>query len=105
MKKRAHTRTAYEEESRLFYVALSTFVIVAGAYMYFVSASVVNVVMRMEVDGDIRALTTKVGELEAAYIEKQHAVSSDIAGMRGFVMADTKIFIDKAEDTLVLGSN
>lgn len=105
MKKRTHTRTAYEEESRLFYVALSAFVMVAGAYMYFVSASVVNVVMRMEVDGDIRELTTKVGELEAAYIEKQHAVSSDIAALKGFVMAEKKIFIDKAEDTLVLRTN
>lgn len=106
MKKRKHTATgAYGEESRLFYVALSSCLIAVSTYMYFVSVSVVNVVMRKEVDVEMRELTTTMGELEAAYIEKQHAVSSDIATARGFVMADSKIFIDKAADTLVLSRN
>jgi hypothetical protein len=78
---------------------------VVAAYMYFLSLSVVHVVMRQEVDSDIRELNTMVSELEASYIEKQHAVSSDIATMKGFVMAERKVFIDKGGDTLVLSRN
>lgn len=106
MKRHAYTKTrAYGEESRIFYVALFALILVVSSYMYFVSLSVVNVVMRKEVDAEIRNLTTAVGELEAQYIERQHAVSSDIAEMKGFVVAEHKIFIDKAADTLVLRSN
>jgi hypothetical protein len=104
MKKRKYT-AAYGDESRLFYVALLSCFLVVSAYMYFVSLSVVNVVMRKEVDGEIRELTTGVGELEAEYIEKQHAVSGNIATAKGFVTAEKKIFIDKAVDTLVLSRN
>ena len=104
MKRKTYT-TAYQEESKLFYAALFSCLAVIGAYMYFVSLSVVHVVMRQEVDQEIRKLTTEVGALEATYIEKQHAVSSDIATMKGFVMADRKIFIDKGGDTLVLSGN
>lgn len=104
MTKRRHI-TAYGEESRLFYIALSLCLVVVSAYVYFLSLSVVHVVMRKEIDADIRELNTMVSELEASYIEKQHAVSSDIATMKGFVMADKKVFIDKGEDTLVLSRN
>lgn len=101
-----HTYTAaYRDESRLFYIALTSFLTVFSLYIYFVSSSIVSVVMREEVDSDISVLSTKVGQLEAEYIEKQHAVSSDIAEMRGFVMADKKIFIDRTTDTLVLSRN
>lgn len=105
MKKRRYTTATYGDESRLFYVALFSCFIVAAAYMYFLSLSVVHVVMRQEIDGEIRELNTQVSQLESAYIEKQHAVSSEIATLHGFVMADKKIFIDRTADTLVLSRN
>lgn len=104
MKKRKYT-AAYGDESRLFYVASFLCFVVVSSYMYFVCLSVVNVVMRQEVDGEIRELTTAVGELEAQYIEKQHAVSGNIATAKGFITAERKIFIDKAVGTLVLSRN
>ncbi len=97
--------TAYRDESRLFYIALSSFVIVFVSYMYFLSSSVMNVVMRKEVDTQIAALGTTVGDLEAEYIEMQHSVSNEVATLQGYVTVDKKIFIDKTEDTLVLLQN
>jgi hypothetical protein len=104
MKKYSNT-TVYKDESRLFYFALAIFVVTVCAYMYFVSSAIAHVVMRKEADSQISGLTTKVGELEAAYIERQHTISSEIASLQGFIVTDTKIFIDKTKDTLVLSQN
>ena len=104
MNKRAQTKI-YKEESRLFYFALSLCVIVVCAYMYFVSTSVVNVVMRKEVDGQIASINTRISQLEEVYIEKQHNLSSAIATHRGFVINEEKIFIDKTEAKFVLSNN
>lgn len=97
--------TAYKQESRIFYIAFTSCILVFCAYMYFVSASIVHVVMRKEVDAQIAQLGTHMGELESKYIEIQHSVSSDIATQKGFVVVDKKIFIDKTVDTLVVSRN
>lgn len=103
---RKNTRTtAYEDESRLFYIALFTCFMSVCGYMYFVSASVMHVVMRKELDSQIATLSTLVSQLEEEYIEMQHSVSSEIASTQGFVVANKKIFIDKAASTLVLSRN
>lgn len=100
--KRQPKTTAYKEESRLFYIACSLFVVVSGLYMYFVSASVMHVVMRKEIDSQIVEMATSISQLDAKYIEMQHSVSSDIASLKGFAIADKKVFIDKTNDTLVV---
>lgn len=73
--------------------------------MYFVSASIVHVVMRKEVDAQIAQLNSSVSQLEAEYIERQHEVSNDFATQQGFVAVEKKIFIDRTTDTLVLSHN
>ncbi len=103
---RKYKETAiYKDESRLFYIACSLCVTVIATYMYFVSTSIVHVVMRKEIDQELLGLGTTVGQLESQYIEMQHMISNDIATRKGFVLADTKIFIDKTEGTLVLSGN
>lgn len=105
MRKYKTTTTAYIDETRLFYIALSCFVVALFSYMYFVSSSILNVVMLKEVDAHVADIQTTIGELESTYIEIQHDVSSDIATHRGFVIADKKIFIDRSGDTLSLLQN
>ena len=100
--KRHNAITAYKEESRLFYIVSSLFVVVSCLYMYFVSASVMHVVMRKEIDSQIVEMATSISQLDAQYIEMQHSVSSDIASLKGFAIADKKVFIDKTNDTLVV---
>ena len=97
--------TAYKDESRLFYMALTLLVVIFFAYAYFVSTSIAYVVMRKEVDTHISTLGTEVGQLEARYIEMQHSVSSDIAIQKGYTVAVSKVFIDKSVDTLVVSRN
>ncbi len=103
--RRQNTKLLYKDEPKLFYVALFSCLSVVLGYMYFVSQSVMHVVLRKEADTQLVELAASVSQLEAAYIEEQHSVSSDIASMRGFVLAEDKIFIDKSDDTLVLLQN
>ena len=84
----------------LFVLCVSLF----SLYIYFISASVVHVVMRTETSQEITKIASQISELESRYIEAQHRVSSDIASLQGYTPADAKIFIDRTPDSLVLGT-
>lgn len=96
--------TLYEQERMWFFAALSAVLVTVSCYMYFLSTSVVHVVMRKEIDKEFSSLSSSVGSLEAEYIEVQHAVSEDIASLKGYERTDTKIFIDRTAGTLSLSS-
>jgi hypothetical protein len=104
MTTRTHN-TLYEQERIWFFTAISCVVVSVLCYMYFLSTSVVHVVMRKEIDKEMASLSSSVGSLEAEYIEVQHAVSEDIASLKGYKRTDTKVFIDRTEGTLSLSSN
>lgn len=93
----------YEKERMWFYALVACLVVSVLSYMYFLSASVVHVVMRKEIDKEMSMLSSNVGELEARYIEVQHAVSEDIASLHGFTETDAKIYIDRST-TLTLST-
>ncbi len=76
-----------------------------AAYMYFLSATVVHVVIRKEVSSEISHVNSEISKLEAEYIKQQHAVSSDVASQRGFVAVRDKIFLDRSDTTLVMSTN
>ncbi len=87
-------------------MAIASFGIVFFAYVYFVSVSVADVVMRKEVDAQITEISTTISQLESEYIEMQHSLSNDIASQKGYVVVDSKVFLDKSkQDTLVLRGN
>ncbi len=102
---RPQKQQLYDTERKWFYAALGFFLLAVCAYIYFLSASVVHVVMRKEVDREMSALNSSISLLEAEYIEAQHSVSEQIATLRGFTLTDDKIYIDKSETTLVLSRN
>jgi hypothetical protein len=103
--KKYNKEKVYTKESRCFFFALTLVCVMVTAYMYFLSASVLHVVMRKEIDTELSQLNSKVGDLEAVYIEMQHAVSNELATREGFVPIDDKIFINTAEKALVLSRN
>ena len=70
--------------------------------MYFLSATVVHVVMQKETTRAIYALHSEIASLEAEYIDRQHAISEEIATLHGFVGIESKIFVDKGDTSLVL---
>ncbi len=98
-------KTPYERERRYFYAALALVVMMVALYVYFLSASVVHVVMRKEIDKEIAAKGSYVSKLEAEYIEAQHAMSEEIATLQGYVEAREKIFIEPDDTSVALSRN
>ena len=74
------------------------------AYMYFLSLSVVHVVMRKEATEQISKMRSDIATLEASYIEARHQISARVASLEGYSQNQKKIFINKQEQSLVLRS-
>lgn len=75
-----------------------------AAYVYFLSASVIHVVIRKEITSEVALLHSDISKLESEYIKRQHAVSDDIAARKGFIAVNDKIFLDRSDTTLVLST-
>jgi hypothetical protein len=71
-------------------------------YMYFLSMSVVHVVLRKEVNQKVGTIESEIAALEATYIDAQHKVSDKIAALENFTENDEKIFVSRDDATLVL---
>lgn len=72
------------------------------AYMYFLTLSVVHVVLRQETNEKIHALRSDIALLESEYIEARHNINNKIATLEDFSLNQEKIFITRGESSLVL---
>ena len=80
-----------------------TFLGLIFLYMYFLTMSVVHVVLRKEVVLSIRDVESQIASLESSYINAQHTVSDKMATLESFTQNDNKIFVTRgAKPTLVL---
>lgn len=99
-------KTIKIEKDKLYVVSAFSFLLVLFAlYVYFVSASVLHVVMQQEMERNISMLHTEISTLEADYIAAQHDLSNEIATLHGYVATENKIFIDRTDDALALSQN
>ena len=85
-----------------FNAGIATLFTLVFLYMYFLSMSVVHVVLRKEIMNDVAKVESQIAQLEASYITAQHKVSNKIAALENFTENDTKIFVSRDESTLVL---
>ena len=92
----------YKDERTWFFGAVTMLSLVFLLYVYFVISSVVHVVIRQELAQEAVALNSYVSQLEAEYIDAQHAISEEIASQSGYTKVTEKVFIDKTPATLVL---
>ncbi len=79
-------------------------VLLLAAYMYFLSLSVVHVVLRKEAQQSIATLHTEIAALEASYIEAKHQVSERIAKAENLTETSDKIFLTRTTPTVALRS-
>ena len=79
-----------------------TFFILVVLYMYFLSMSVVHVVLRKEINHTVGETESQIATLEASYIESQHKVSDKIAALNTFTETDAKIFVSRGPNVPVL---
>jgi len=77
-------------------------VLLFATYIYFISASVVHVVIRTETAQEIKKVGSEISLLEGRFIEAQHKVSADIASLQGYTQTSKKVFIDRTAPAFVL---
>jgi|GEM_PF-2628710 len=78
--------------------------LVFALYIYMVISSVVQVVVRQEMDKDITEVKQHLAALQTEYMETQQSMSQEIAFQRGYVPASSKIYIHEAPDSLALSA-
>lgn len=107
MKHRAKTATtALYANERSTLVCAGMFLLVAfSLYMYFLSVSVLNVVMREEIDGEIRKTNERLSVLESRYIAARTAITEETATARGFNKTTEKVYVMRTAPNLVLSGN
>jgi len=94
--------TPYAREQRVFFAALSLLLILFGTYIYLVSASIVHVIVRKEIDREIAHLNSRIGDLESAYIAAHERLTEEAVAAHGFVAISEKVYVEKAPTNLVL---
>lgn len=100
------TTTPYQKERRLFFMAFSLVLTLFAAYVYFVSASVVHVIVRKEINRDIAEVSSRISELEADFITAKDGITEETVVAHGFFITEPeKIYITKTPSSLVLLSN
>ncbi len=82
--------------------SFSCLIIIFVAYIYFVSASIVHVVIGKEVSQKMVAINADISGYEATYIKLQAGVNSEAALENGFVPTTGKIYVKRAPTSLVL---
>ncbi len=75
------------------------------SYVYLVSASIVHVVIRTELNQEIQKVSSEISIMEGSYIAAQHKVSASIATLHGYTENSHKVFIDRSAPAFVLSSD
>lgn len=107
MKRKSNTTalSLYANERNALMALLAFLFIAFSMYMYFLSVSVLNVVIRQEIDAEIRDTHTELSLLEGRYISAKSNVTEEAATARGFTRAREKTFVRKEPANLVLSRN
>lgn len=84
-------------------VSVLGFAVVALAvlYMYFLTTSVVDVVLRKEAAEQNKTVRSEIAQLESAYIDAQHTISDRVAAISNFTATSEKVFVDRTGSSLV----
>ncbi|MBL7045091.1 MAG: hypothetical protein ISR98_00615 [Parcubacteria group bacterium] len=67
--------------------------ILLGFYGYFISKSIVNVIVREEINNDVVAVSSAISELEFEYIAHKNTINKEYAKAVGFKNISTKTFV------------
>lgn len=100
----AATKILYIEhkiEHWLLAFSLAAVCVLSVGYVYLLSMSVVHVVISREADERISDLQGEIAALESVYMEKQHAISTEVVENKGYVTTNEKIFLSRGNAAMV----
>ena len=81
---------------RVFSVLLSLLFIFAMLYVYFISSSIVNILVREDTEQDIAEISSQISGLEARYLELKNEITIEYAYAKGFHDVADKQFTARA---------
>lgn len=79
-------------------------VVLLVMYGYFLSMTVVHVVVQKDFSYERSDLTSKITMLETQYMSAQHHISERVTETPDLLANENKIFISRTEPSLVLGT-
>jgi len=82
-------------QRQVFWALCGIIMLMGSLYIYFLSVSVMNVVMIQEKEHDITQLSDEVGELELAYLEKKEGISAPLVEELGFHKITHKSYVTR----------
>ena len=88
-------------EKTIFRSLFGVFTLCAGFYMYFINATVHNIVLRQNLENEASQLTLKIGSQEFEYITKRNSITLPLANSLGFKEAKVQAYIPLSPDTKV----
>lgn len=94
MKQRSKT-TACVLERRVFWIFISIIIVLFGLYGYFVSKSIINVIIREETEQDLARAGAHISSLEYDYIKQKNTINLELAYEMGFRDAKSKKFVTR----------
>lgn len=80
-------------EKRAFFLLVFVILTLISFYIYFISKSIINVIVREEISKDAVAVSSKIGELEFKYITHKNAINKEFAKQAGFEDIAEKKFV------------
>lgn len=98
MKSRAQINTI-RFHRRVFLILTAIVMVFLSLYVYFVSKSVINVVVREEIENDIIAVNSRLGDLELSYINLKNQITPEFAYSNGFFALSEKTYVERTGDT------
>lgn len=93
--KRRSKATTCALERRAFWIFIFVIIALLGMYGYFVSKSVINVIIREEIEQDLARVNAHIGSLEYDYIKKKNNINLELAYELGFKDARSKKFVTR----------
>ena len=84
-------------DKKIFLILLASVVFSWGAYLVLVNNTVLNVVHREKMAGNISVLQARLSEMESSYISQKNSISLDFAYSQGYKQVNDTQFIERAE--------
>ncbi len=88
-------------EKTLFWTLVGILFLCIGLYMYFINATVHNVVIRQNLESEASTLTLSIGSQEFKYISNRNAITLPLAYSLGFKDVSAKTFLSKTPSSQV----
>lgn len=79
--------------STCLFTLAAALVVLFMLYIYFISASVINVVLREDMLVKVAETHSRISALETAYLEKKNKIDASYAQSLGFVALQEKTFV------------